>query len=96
MCLVRGRGDRQASAGWDYVPEPRWRVAGAGGFHGPIVEVSRCATIVERADTGKPVSLPPGWEPGVRGKYRLRSTGEVVVDPDFVAEWTFVEEGDRH
>jgi hypothetical protein len=35
--------------------------------------------------------LPPStgvFRPAPRGEYRLRSTGEVVVDPDFTAQWT--------
>jgi len=35
--------------------------------------------------------LPPAtgvFRPAPRGEYRLRSTGEVVVDPDFTAQWT--------
>src|SRR5215472_10946760 len=62
-------------------------------FHGRIVKANECGILVERADTGVLASLPPGMESAAAGKYRLRCTGEVVVDPDFVAEWTFVEEG---
>ena len=61
-------------------------------FHGRIVEASESGIVVERADTGALASLPPGLESAMAGHYRLRQTGEVVVDPDFVAEWTFVEE----
>ncbi len=35
--------------------------------------------------------LPPSthaFEPAPKGEYRLRSTGEVVVNPDFLAQWT--------
>jgi hypothetical protein len=35
--------------------------------------------------------LPPStgvFRSAPRGEYRLRSTGEVVVDPDFTAQWT--------
>ena len=35
--------------------------------------------------------LPPStdaFQVAPKGKYRLRSTGEVVVDPDFLAQWT--------
>jgi hypothetical protein len=41
---------------------------------------------VRRADTGDIFTLPPALEafaPAPPGEYRLRSTGEVVVDPDF-------------
>jgi hypothetical protein len=63
-------------------------------FHGPIVQADQCAVILERTDAGQHVSLPPGCESAMRGKYRLRSTGEIVMDPDFVVQWTFVEEGE--
>ena len=69
------------------------QLIGQEEFHGPIVEAGQWAVVVERADTGRRVSLPPGWEAALRGEYRLRSTGEVVVNPDFLAEWTFVQEG---
>ena len=35
--------------------------------------------------------LPPdlrAFEPAPPGSYRLRSTGEVVLDPDFTSSWT--------
>ncbi|HEX3467332.1 MAG TPA: hypothetical protein VHT05_04570 [Candidatus Elarobacter sp.] len=32
--------------------------------------------------------LPPTVMKASPGEYRLRSTGEVVVDPDFLATWT--------
>lgn len=35
--------------------------------------------------------LPPGFGaicPAKPGEYRLRSTGEVVVNPDYLTEWT--------
>jgi hypothetical protein len=34
--------------------------------------------------------LPPDlrpWKPAPEGEYRLRSTGEVVVDPDYITNW---------
>ncbi|NBW06903.1 MAG: hypothetical protein EBR82_02625 [Caulobacteraceae bacterium] len=40
---------------------------------------------------GETYRLPPdlgAFEPAAPGEYRLRSTGEVVVDPDFVTSWT--------
>ena len=36
-------------------------------------------------------TLPPdlrNYEPAAPGEYRLRSTGEVVADPDFISNWT--------
>jgi hypothetical protein len=40
---------------------------------------------------GEIYQLPPdlrAFDPAPPGEYRLRSTGEVVVDPDYVASWT--------
>jgi len=39
----------------------------------------------------EPFTLPPAvdaYDIAGPGEYRLRSTGEVVVDPDFVTIWT--------
>ncbi len=36
-------------------------------------------------------TLPPdlgALRPAAKGEYRLRSTGEVVVNPDFISNWT--------
>jgi hypothetical protein len=59
-------------------------------FHGVIVEGGGPdeGVTLKRADTGEVIALPPGLEPAEPGEYRLRSTGETVVDPDFVATWT--------
>lgn len=56
-------------------------------FHGPIVAASGNGIVLERSDTGERVSLPPQLMPAPPGEYRLRSTGEVVVDPDYLARW---------
>jgi hypothetical protein len=43
------------------------------------------------AGTGEPFTLPPepdAFDEARPGEYRLRSTGEVVTDPDFVTSWT--------
>jgi hypothetical protein len=55
-------------------------------FHGHIVEAGEGGIILERADTGQRVSLPPILQEAGPGEYRLRSTGEVVVDPDYLAK----------
>ena len=43
---------------------------------------------VRRAGEDEPFTLPPELERAEPGEYRLRGTGEVVVDPDFLASWT--------
>jgi hypothetical protein len=50
------------------------------------------ATIVTiRLDSGEERTLPPAldaFEEADPGEYHLRSTGEVVVDPDLISTWT--------
>jgi hypothetical protein len=66
---------------------------------GDVVEQEQFAGTVRAVDplvsidrgAGEPFTLPP--EPnalarGHPGTYRLRETGETVVDPDFVTTWT--------
>jgi hypothetical protein len=58
-------------------------------FHGLIVEADHEGLVIERADTGTRVVLPPQLRAASRGEYRLRATGEVVRDPDYLATWKF-------
>jgi hypothetical protein len=62
-------------------------------FHGSIVSVDQGGVVVERADNGARVSLPPELMEAAPGEYRLRSTGEVVVNPDYLAKWAWTEGG---
>jgi len=58
-------------------------------FAGIVREVDPLVSI-ERGDDD-PFTLPPepeAYERGQPGEYRLRATGEVVVDPDYVTTWT--------
>ena len=46
---------------------------------------------LEGSRAGETYRLPPdtrAFFPATRGEYRLRSTGEVVVDPDFTTTWS--------
>ena len=67
----------------------------------------QCFGIVDRADAngvelildgaraGDRFSLPPdprAFHPASPGSYRLRSTGDVCENPDFLATWTMVSE----
>lgn len=56
-------------------------------FHGPIVTANARGIVIVRADSGARFQLPPELKPAPPGNYRLRSTGEVVVDPDFLSIW---------
>jgi hypothetical protein len=57
-------------------------------FYGTIVVATEFEIVVERSDTGDRMSFPPEVEKAEPGEYRLRSTGEVVVNPDYLASWT--------
>ncbi len=62
--------------------------------HGRIVAVEDKGISVEKADGSGNFGLPPGtqWlKPAPPGDYRLKSTGEVVVNPDFLTQWTLEE-----
>lgn len=65
-------------------------------LYGRIETASERSGIVVRLQgerAGETYDLPPDFSrlrPAPPGEYRLRSTGEVVVDPDFLTEW-FVE-----
>jgi hypothetical protein len=61
-------------------------------FHGEIVVVDeRDGVAIERAGSDELFWLPPdlrAYHDAPPGEYRLRSTGEVVVDPDVTTSWT--------
>jgi hypothetical protein len=61
-------------------------------FHGTIETVDeRKGLSVRRDDSGDVEWLPPdlrAFSKAKPGEYRLRSTGEVVVDPDYLSVWT--------
>ena len=47
--------------------------------------------MLEGSRAGETCRLPPdlsGFQPAPPGDYRLRSTGEVVKDPDYTSTWT--------
>jgi hypothetical protein len=60
-------------------------------FHGVIEDASeRQGFAVRRSDTGGIEWLPPdmrAFQQAPPGEYMLRSTGEVVIDPDMVSSW---------
>jgi hypothetical protein len=55
--------------------------------HGLVSEVGEHWIVLTRSDGGE-FGVPRELEPAEPGEYRLRETGEVVVDPDFLARWT--------
>jgi len=66
-------------------------------FHGTIDRVSLTEGLVLKLHgTAKERFLPPDitrLEPAEPGEYRLKTTGEVVVDPDFTLMWTIYPKG---
>ena len=61
-------------------------------FHGKIVRINECEGIViQLSNSSEEYMLPPDLDSlraAPKGEYRLRSTGEVVVDPDLLTTWT--------
>jgi len=57
--------------------------------HGTVLRVNAAEGIVIALEpSGEEFTLPPAFEaiePAAPGEYRLHSTGEIVVDPDFTA-----------
>jgi hypothetical protein len=54
---------------------------------------------LEGARAGEACNLPPdtrAFREAEPGEYRLRSTGETIVDPDFIAQWTINPPGNEH
>ncbi len=63
-------------------------------FHGIVTEANADLIRIKRAD-GTEFTLPPDLSSTKRarpGEYKLRSTGEIVVNPDFLATWNVVRE----
>jgi hypothetical protein len=64
-------------------------------FHGDIVRINDHEGIVIRfRDSGNEYKLPPDIESlklAPEGEYRLRATGEVVVNPDLMTSWTLTK-----
>lgn len=64
-------------------------------YWGTVTEANE-ARICVRLSNGELFGLPPDLSSTQRarlGEYRLRSTGEVVVDPDYLTTWTITKNG---
>lgn len=62
-------------------------------FWGKVVKANEKQVLLQK-DNGEVVSLPPdlrSTRPAPPGEYRLRSTGEIVVNPDYLATWYTVK-----
>lgn len=59
--------------------------------YGPVVRVDAEGIVILRNGTNTEFTIPPDFDhvsEAAPGEYRLRSTGEVVVDPDYLSSWT--------
>ncbi len=74
--------------------DPQGSVLRADQFCGRVIEVGDGVVVVERgreqavlpADAGAYEAAPPG-------RYALQSSGEIVVDPDYLTVWDVLVEG---
>jgi hypothetical protein len=67
-------------------------------FHGIVIRASVEEGVILVDADGQELTVPlnrEAFRPADPGEYRLRSTGEVVIDPAWLATWT-VRPPDRH
>ena len=60
-------------------------------FHGIITRINEAIIAVDRQDTGEEFTLPAdlsALKVAAEGEYRLKPSGDVVVNPDYLAVWT--------
>lgn len=61
-------------------------------FHGEITRIDdQEGIVINLSGSGDEYKLPPdlnALQEAPEGEYRLRSTGEVVTNPDFLTSWT--------
>jgi len=64
-------------------------------FHGEIVRINDYEGIVIKLHgSDEEFKLPPditSLKPAPPGEYRLRATGEIVIDPDLLTTWTLTK-----
>ena len=63
-------------------------------LHGIITRVNEAVIAVDLQDTGDEFTLPAelsALKVAAEGEYRLKPSGEVVVNPDYLAVWTIAE-----
>ncbi|HET9834258.1 MAG TPA: hypothetical protein VFP91_21190 [Vicinamibacterales bacterium] len=74
------------------------RVVEQSQFHGTVVRATAADGVVIVNAAGKELTLPPdsrAFEPAEPGEYSLRSSDEVVVDPDYLSRWV-IRPPNRH
>lgn len=75
---------------------PNGECAGQRQLWGTVISADETGVVL-RQSSGARFSLPPDLssvEPAPPGEYRLRSTGEVVRDPDYLSTWNCELSGD--
>ncbi|CAN5688108.1 hypothetical protein BH24ACI3_BH24ACI3_06000 [soil metagenome] len=61
---------------------------------GNVIRISETGGIVLQLDSGEEYTLPPdltSLQTAPKGEYRLRSTGKIIVDPDYLTSWTITK-----
>jgi hypothetical protein len=65
-------------------------------FCGRVLKVADGVVVVERPDApGDPAMLPAdyaAYDEAAPGRYVLATTGETVIDPDYVTTWDVVSD----
>ena len=59
--------------------------------YGPIIKIDSDGIVISRNGTGSNFIVPPDFNnitEAQPGEYKLSTTGEVVVNPDFISSWT--------
>jgi len=59
--------------------------------YGPVIRSNAEGIVICRNQTQREFTIPPDFEnvsEAKPGEYNLRSTGEKVVDPDYLSSWT--------
>lgn len=58
--------------------------------HGVVTQATEKGIVVRLNGSNEIEWLPPdlrGWRPAKPGSYRLKSTDEVVKNPDYISDW---------
>ena len=64
-------------------------------IYGTIVRIEDEEAIIIQQENGEEFAVPADMEaiePGEPGEYKLNSTGEIVIDPDYIGLWTVFDE----
>jgi hypothetical protein len=88
--LARRILGKRVLVGVSYLEPGSDRVLRLEQFHGVVARASREEGVILRLNDGTERWLPPDLsrlEPASPGSYRLKGTGEAVVDPDYLSTW---------